>query len=453
MNNTDKKIYLLYFFLLPFGKLIHLDELIGTPYMFVNISTFVMLFGIVRLLATNSVLNLPHMKKWWRMYAFASFYSFMMAFVYYHLGTIAGKSSFECIPRSIVLNFFAILSIHYNSIAFTQISISSLVPIIKKQNIILLTLGYIQLGMLNGVPGCAAINDALGSVFTIVKSDLLLTADRGITLFGSEPSATGTLMLVTVPFILALDIKEKRWKNTILWSILYFSSGSSQALIMYTIGIIIALFVRFGGQIRRLFFLGAFCVGMFMAFFYTYGINTTKEITNDGGLSYVLYGKLVDVENHSTATRVSTIINDIKIFVDKPLTGVGDGLQAYFYNDNIPPWCANAEEVQEILGGHIAASGGGNFFASFISAYGFIGIILLIIFIRQYRKDFQACLLRCDKVVVIAASISIIIFLAAGWYTISFFNNEYVPLALSLPYLALSSYKSKGIKASLNKSL
>lgn len=438
-NNIDKKIYLLYFFLLPFGKLFHLDELIRTPYMFVNISSFVMLLGIIRLILTGTIPLFPHMKKWWSMYAFFTIYSFVLACVFYNHGIVAGKTSFGCIPRSIVLNFFAILSILYNSIAFYRfIRFEDLVPLIKKQSAILLSLGYIQFGMLYGVPGCAQINDALGMIFTICESDKLIVGDRGITLFGAEPASMGGLMIVTIPFILALDIKEKKWKRTILWSILYLSSGSSQALIMFIIGISIALYVRLKNKIHKIFYIGTMSLGLFMAFFYTYGIDTTHEITNDGSLSYILYGKIVDTENHSTATRVSTIINDIKIFAEYPITGVGDGMQAFLYNDNVPKWCTYAEEVQQILVGRVAASGGGNFFATYLSAYGMIGIVFMLFFIRHYKNDIKKYLYPCDSVVVNATSISIIIFLAAGWYTVSFFNNEYVPLMLSLPYLGLS---------------
>lgn len=443
-SSTNKYIYLLYFFLLPFGKLFHLDELVNTPYMFVNISSFVMLVGIIRLALTSSIPLFPHMQKWWSLYLFLSIYSFVFAIAFYHYGTVAGKTSFDCVPRSIVLNFFAILSVLYNSIAFSRfIRFEDLIPVIKKQNAILLTLGFIQLGMLYGVPGCAPINDSLASVFTILDSEKLVSGDRGITLLGDEPSSISVLLFVTIPFILALDIKRKKWKNTILWTVLYLSSGSSQALIMFIIAIAIALYVRFKRKIHGFFYIIAFSLGMFMALFYTYGIEVSNKAVDNKDISYILYGKIVDTENQSTATRVSTIINDVKIFEEFPLTGVGDGMQAFFYKDNIPVWCSYAEEVQTILSGKIAASGGGNFFATYISAYGLIGIILLGIFVRQYRKDIHMYLFSCDNVVVIATSISIIIFLASGWYTIAFHNNEYVPLTLSLPYLGLSLYNKK----------
>lgn len=437
--SVEKKLYLLYFFLLPFGKLFRIDELLGTSYMFVNISSFVMLLGIIRIISSGHPPSFPHMNKWWFLYAFASLYSFVWAFAFYDNGTVAGKTSFGCLPRSIVLNFLAILSIYYNSVAFSRfVKFEDIVPVVKKQSVILLSLGYIQLGMLYGIPGCAQINDALGSIFTICQSDKLISGDRGITLFGAEPSSIGVLMIVTIPFILALDIKERKWRRTTLWSILFLSSGSSQALIMFIIGIIVALYVRIKKKILRIFYISSFTLGMFMAFFYTYGIDVTQDITNDGSFSYMLYGKMVDTDNHSTATRVSTIINDVKIFAEYPLTGVGDGMQAFFYKENTPVWCAQADEVQEILEGKIAASGGGNFFATFISAYGIIGLLLMAMFVIRYRKDLRKYLLPCDNVVVVATSISIIIFLAAGWYTISFFNNEYVPLMFSLPYLGLS---------------
>ena len=442
MNNTDKKIYLLYFFLLPFAKLFRLDEIIGTKYMFVNISTFVMLYGVARLVFSSYLPSFEHMKKWWHLYMFTTIYSVIMACVFFSLGTVAGKTTFDCIPRSIVLNFLAILSIYYNSIAFSRfICLDDLIPVIKKQNYILLALGYIQFGMLHGVSGCAQLNDTLASIFSICKSDYLILGDRGITLFGSEPSSIGLLMIVTIPFILSVDIKEKKWISTILWSILFLSSGSSQALVMFSIGLTVALFIRYKGRVLKIFYIMSFGLGTFMAFFYTFGIDVTKEFTNDGSLSYMLYGKLVDVNNHSTCTRVSSIINDILIFKDYPLTGVGDGIQGFFFRENTPLWCYGAEEVQSFLTGKAVASGGGNFFASYISAYGILGILLLILFTKKYLRDRTLLLGQCDNIVIHASSIGLIVFLATGWYTVSFFNNEYVPLMLSLPYLGLSTYK------------
>ena len=111
MKNTDKKIYLLYFFLLPFAKLFRLDEIIGTKYMFVNISTFVMLYGVARLVFSSYLPSFEHMKKWWHLYMFTTIYSVIMACVFFSLGTVAGKTTFDCIPRSIVLNFLAIHTI------------------------------------------------------------------------------------------------------------------------------------------------------------------------------------------------------------------------------------------------------------------------------------------------------------------------------------------------------
>lgn len=442
MNNIDKKIYLLYFFLLPFGKLLHLEDFIDSKYMFVNISSFVMLFGVTKLLLTNQTPRLLHMSKWWNMFAFTTAYSFIMAVVFFFVNTTyIGRSTFECIPRSIVLNFLAITSIYYNSIAFLRyVNFEDLLPIIKKQNIILLCLGYIQLGLLYGVPGCAQINDGLSTIFSIKESGYLINGDRGITLFGSEPSSIATLMVVTIPFILAIDIKNKKWTNTILWSIIYLTSGSSQALGMFLLGLCVALYIRYKEKVLRAFYILSFSLGMFMAFYYAFGIDVNREIANDGTMSYILYGKLVDVENQSTCTRVSSIINDIYIFRDFPITGVGDGLQGLFYVQNVPQWCTIAEEVQIFMSGEAVASGGGNFFASYMSAFGIIGIIVLIGFVKKYREDRRLYLNQCDITVSNASSIGLIMFLATGWYTISFFNNEYVPVMLSLPYLGLSTY-------------
>lgn len=52
--------------------------------------------------------------------------------------------------------------------------------------------------------------------------------------------------------------------------------------------------------------------------------------------------------------RSSSIVNDMKIFFKYPITGVGDGLQGYWYNENLPIIYLASTEVQDLASGKMA---------------------------------------------------------------------------------------------------
>ena len=89
-------------------------------------------------------------------------------------------------------------------------------------------------------------------------------------------------------------------------------------------------------------------------------------------------GKISDTGNQSTAYRNSTIINDIEIFKDYPIFGVGDGNQGFFYAQNLPFWvlASGSTEALFALSGNIGVLNGGAFLPSIISGYGVLGCVL-----------------------------------------------------------------------------
>ena len=169
-------------------------------------------------------------------------------------------------------------------------------------------------------------------------------------------------------------------------------------------------------------------MGFFIVVLYTLDLNVdTQSASSDkDSIEYILLGKLVDKENGSTAMRVSTVCNDMKIFLSYPLTGIGNGCQGYFYNNNIPLWTRFAEEVQRSLNyesGSIS-NGGGNFFASYISGYGLIGIIVLFLLIRQYQIRLKKSVVNYNIVAEFTFATCIIVFLLAGWYVQTIEDNK-----------------------------
>ena len=94
-------------------------------------------------------------------------------------------------------------------------------------------------------------------------------------------------------------------------------------------------------------------------------------------------GKISDVGNQSTAYRTSTLINDIEIFKDYPIFGVGDGNQGFFYAQNLPSWilASGSTEALSALSGSIGVLNGGAFLPSIISGYGIVGCVLFGVWI------------------------------------------------------------------------
>ena len=192
-------------------------------------------------------------------------------------------------------------------------------------------------------------------------------------------------------------------------------------------------------KLKRIFFVISCFLGFIIAIFYSLDLNLNSNINNNDSqsFSYVIYGKVVDQQNPSTAMRASTIINDMKIFYDYPFTGVGNGNQGFFYKKNMPLWVQSSEEVQNIMYSNtIIANGGGNFFPAYISGFGLIGIIILIIFIWKYHKIYKSSLLQENIQLRTIFEIGIIIFLLSSWYVVGIKQNETIIFLLSLPFVA-----------------
>ena len=178
----------------------------------------------------------------------------------------------------------------------------------------------------------------------------------------------------------------------------------------------------------------SFIVGFIFALAYIKTENITYSGNSDNrSLEYVVLGKIIDRENLSTAMRASTVINDFKVFFDYPITGVGGGNQGYYYAENQPSWTLQSEEVSDVIMTHTIPNGGGNFFPAYFSAYGIIGIIVLLAFISRYLKLYHSSFLMEDKRANTIFQTAIILFLFAAWHVVGIKQCETIIFILSLP--------------------
>ena len=278
------------------------------------------------------------------------------------------------------------------------------------------------------------LHSGLGSVFKLVDLSNMAILDRGICFWGSEVSSASGYCMFILPFSIVVFFNSKNGKKirfglyTILFLYLLLTSGSSSTLITTLVVIGCTIVYLLNKTIKKWVYYSSFFVGFFIVVLYTLDLNVdTQSASSDkDSIEYILLGKLVDKENGSTAMRVSTVCNDMKIFLSYPLTGIGNGCQGYFYNNNIPLWTRFAEEVQRSLNyesGSIS-NGGGNFFASYISGYGLIGIIVLFLLIRQYQIRLKKSVVNYNIVAEFTFATCIIVFLLAGWYVQTIEDNK-----------------------------
>ena len=325
-NHISANIYKLYVLCLPFGRLFDLSLGDFLNKVITQFSTWIMLLGCLVLLLKNRSLINSRNKFFLEMYTYMAISSFLMAIVLFFVLNNQYESPLSSIVGDIVLYFLVILSIFYNSYCLSHlISFPTIYKIFNWQIVILLVVGYAQLfGML----GFSAPYNALSSIFALRELSWLQDVDRGVTFFGSEPSSAAILCFIVIPYLyssIQLENGVKKLKYIIalvLFAFLVLCSNSSQFLILFFGSAALFMWSCFR-PLKKIFYYVSFAVGLFFAIAYVSAeniaiINNTDRET----LEYVVLGKVVDRENGSTAMRASTVINDVKVFMNYPITGV-----------------------------------------------------------------------------------------------------------------------------------
>ena len=439
MKDIDSTLYKFYLFCLPLGQLFKL--LPEDTLTILTLSTIIMLLGFFRIVFTRPLKTNEGIRAFGKLYLFMAAYSLMASIVLsVTLDTTLTVSPLRRCLGDIVLYFVALCSICYNYYGLTKlVSIAELLQIFKLQTIVLLIVGLLQLGTLFGIG--TGLYSVLCSVFALRDVVYLTSLDRVITFFGTEPAESSQICYVVIQFILFSISTNKGFGKLAyiamfaIMTLLFLLSNSSSALLsfMFVCIVYVALYV-FKLRIKKMIMYSAFIVGLMVAILYSLDLSSSDAVNTDKeSLEYVLVGKLQDKDNMSTAMRASTVINDMKIFYDYPFTGVGDGNQGYFYRKNVPMWVVASEEVQSLMHGTKIANGGGNFFPAFISAYGLVGIIVFLMFLKIYRKSFRHSILKRYSNFQIIYTLGISLFLLSSWYVTGVKLNETVCFLLCLP--------------------
>ena len=447
MSNIDKFLYLFYLLCLPFGQFIRIfPENFTLPIAF---STLIMMFALFKIILNHGIKQSAGVQSFGRLYLFMAGYSILASIILtFTLDYGLKEPPIRRCLGGIVLYFLLLCSIYYNWYCLSRLkSFKVIKNVFQLQTIVLLFVGFLQLGVMSGVG--VGLYSALCSIFVLRDVVYLTTLDRGITFFASEPSLTSSLCFVVIPFILFSISNNKGKKKLIyvieflLMAILFLLSNSSSALISFLFVCVayIVLYV-FHLRLKKLVMFGAFAIGAIVAVLYSLDISTSNKISSDtNSFEYVVLGKVLDKDNMSTAMRASTVINDMKIFYDYPLTGVGDGNQGYYYAQNIPAWVLPSSEVQNLLHGSKLSNGGGNFFPCYLSAFGLVGIIVFLSFLRKYRQSYRQSFLRQSRNFEIIYVLGISLLLLGTWYIVDIKADNTAAFLLSLPCVMMKKRK------------
>ena len=431
----------MFIFFLPFTGLLNLSFIPQTikTYLFQQSSNYFMFLGlIVYILSKRMVIpKCGKLANTFGLYIYTTIHSVIMALILYlPLGILHNESTLRAISGNVVFYLIVVLGLYYNFVMLTEcVNINELYKIFEVQIIILLVIGYLQFFSIWYGGVFSSIYSQISPTLNLLPIDRL---NRGVCFFGSEPSSASILSYIVIPYLFAkLLVKTERKIGTIIKLLLFtpllINSTSSSLLITLVLLIVafIALFTN-SSLVYRIVAISAFLIGASIAVMYGLDSFAQMSVTDEQSLMYLLFGKIVDRTSMSTMARSSTIVNDMKIFFDNPLTGVGNGIQGFFYNENVPKWALKSYEVQNWMSGkNGVVGGGGSFFCTYISSYGLIGCVAAIPIVRQFVNYVQN--MKCNNAMAHKMfCMFIVMFLASCWFNMGIRDSN-VSFLLSLP--------------------
>lgn len=143
--------------------------------------------------------------------------------------------------------------------------------------------------------------------------------------------------------------------------------------------------------------------------------------------------KPFDSNDFSTIQRSSVIKNCLLTFLSYPVLGVGNGVQGFFYERHLSYNDYRSYEVLNTLKYENGVPRGGSWAGSWLSGYGIVGIIALVLFIRKtYRiiRNYKGTTLYYSYI------IGGICFLVCSWFTASTDGGYLSLFVLSIPVFA-----------------
>lgn len=330
------------------------------------------------------------------------------------LGVLWGEDTYRAILGELIYYLFYVLVIYFFAFSFRYITLNILDKIIE----VILTyeaiIALLQIAIYMGISPISKLYDKI-NIFGLLKDSSFIYAFKRITLTGTEPGSSALILgFIILPYLLSKILMARTDKENskyLKWTLFYILVSiftfSATMYICLSLNLIIFFYFKFKRRkvehtLRRSTILLriSICIVIIIVGIVLYlRIDIFRSAVNKSinSIYYLLFEKLSDTQNVSTMFRSSTLINDIKVFFDLPILGSGNGMQGFFYNENMPDWILFSKDksIQGALNGELGVINGGTFIPAYISGYGLCGIILLIIFIRSccrrlklYKEDY-----------------------------------------------------------------
>lgn len=392
----ERKIAYLYVYLLiirifyPFS---YLQKIVGAAAIYFDF--IIHIFGITfMILNSKGTIRLGKTGKIIKYFIGLIFYlnvsSLVMAFLFHKkLGMIDGEDSFTAITSMIIYYMQYVFIIIYNNYIMKFFDIKKLKQIFKNIINFLMVIGYTQIFIYFNIGLFVNIYDKI-NILKIFNTSSYIQLIKRIPLTGSEPASAGVLIgMLVIPFLFSelieRNISLRKIITIVLWlPIIYFTKSSTCYILIFLDTVIfIFLYIKNKGityrQIKILFFIFFLIVIAVIILFLKEGMDNIliKEI------NYLLLKKIQDRGNESSVTRTIPTYINLKIFLNYPLFGVGNGNQGFFYKEYFPVWGEISSDTFNKIQG---VADGGVFIPSLLSGYGIVGTVAFMVYFYKIIK-------------------------------------------------------------------
>lgn len=333
-------------------------------------------------------------KKLWVLFLFIvgtyTFLNMWNATVYHDmLGVAYGEDSFRATLGNILYWLHYALIITYNLRVFQILGAEIVWKILDKLSICMAVIGYFQiLVIMTRNTLICKLYDVIAGDILFMSSSYLLKENR-ITLTTTEPAHAGYIIVrLVLPLLLAYMIAEGLNRKILIkiavWlPVIYFTKSSNAYILVSVELVVFAVLMTWKLAKSKRILLNVYSGTVLLAI--GFGCVLIPFILDKIDMSQVIYlvfQKITDKTNMSTAWRVAPLYINWEVFKDFPILGIGNGNQGFFYWEYFPDWAydllAGTKTMEwnsdELPNGLL-------FFPSILSGYGIVGIILFILFL------------------------------------------------------------------------
>lgn len=405
MDKFEKIIFKLYIYFLPVTAI---DIFNGKLYSISNSFSFIFhIMGIMMLIIryrnikirNNRILNYTTI-----FIITLNILSLIMA-IYLHddLGTLLGRDTYKAIIPHLIYYFQILFAFYYNYLMFKKFESHEIQKWIFNSIKIFIFISYIQIFLL------LINNTNLTAIYQNIEKILGIEANfpfnNRVRALNKEPADMGGLLSIYIlPFVLSNILKYPKNKKYLLVLILLcpivFYSKSTATYIGFMIVLLYFSYMyckNSSSNLLRVLKLmySSILIMIILYFIHINGIinfSTTSNLNVNSteqfyGFKYLLFEKFTDSSNSSTIHRNSSLYTNIEAFKNYPLLGVGNGNQGFFYIRYFPEWAFSSYESVNTYLGKNGWPGSGTFLPTYISSYGGIGLLLLMIYVVMIKQN------------------------------------------------------------------